>query len=464
MTESKKKEILSDFIDDLNKERKPRAYRASQVDEETEKLFETVRALRRTQRKGEEGKGTKNSQVTKGGGRTGSNRQQVESPLAWRLKKAALVAGAALLILVAFLGVLDTEYFPQQNIVHGVVKAYEDLESYAGTAEIRSRRNGEVDYQETIEITYQKPWRYKAVHHFDGREVKNISDGERLVSVYPHDITVDNVFPEKELWRYHIGNQVWELKGAEEVKEVGEESILGRQALVLEYRYRDYDYRMWIDKKTNLPLKKELTRHDGTSSLVVEFKDIEINPQVDPELFTHEGVKPGEDIFILEQEQEYEEINRRGSLEEVNTPFNLEKLKESLPSSYDLFAVGILEENPFFRYVLRFRGEQEMDFLDVYLSSSPREGAFFSASQLGKLGEGYVEVNRGAPNVMDLYVGDRSIARWVTPEFEAFLVANQGSDLPLKLLEKVSGEEMEDATLSQLKKESVEFPAEKEGP
>ncbi len=466
MTDSRKKDLLSDFIDDLNKERKPRAYHTSQVDEETEKLFETVRAVRRTQSTREDEERKENSLPAAGGGRAGDRSQQKgKSSLAWRFKKSALVAAAALIIFAAFLGVMDMEFLPRQNIVHAVVRAYEDLESYAGTAEIRSKSNGEVDYQETIEITYQKPWKYRAVHQFDGREVKNISDGERLVSIYPHDITVDNVFPEKELWRYHIGNQVWELKGAEEVRELGEETLLDRQALVLEYRYTDYYHRMWIDKETNLPLRKELIHHDGTSTLVVEFKEIEINPQVDPELFLHEGLENREETMILEQEKEweYEEINHRGSLEEIKTPVNLDKLKENLPSHFELFAVGILEQNPFYDYVLRFRGEQEMDFLDVYLSSSPGNRAFFSDSQLGKLGEGYVEVNKGAWNVMDLYTGNSSIARWVTPEFEVFLVANRGSNLPLNLLEKVSGEEMEKATLPQLKREGIEFPVNKEG-
>ncbi len=490
MDNSKMPEKLSDFINDLNKEKKPGAY-DSPVDEESEKLFETVRAVKRTQRSQE-------VQWEKLAGNLDENdtrktQKEVKPKRTHQsfVRKISLVAVAAALILAAFVGIMDTGPLQEGNIVHAVVRAYQDMEGYSGVVELTSQENGKIDFKETINITYQKPWKYAAVHQFNDVEVKNISDGERLVSVYPNDVTVDNVFPEKELWRYHIGTHVWELGKADEVKEKGTEMILGRETTVLEYSYSDYYHRMWIDKETNLPLKKELKTYDDRS-LVMEFKEIEINPEVDKDIFEYDVAMPEireeadletdkeekDDMTMMmepepeepeepqepgEQDRRYEEINRQGELEDIRTPVDLDLLLASIPSSYELFTVGMLDRDIFFDHVLRFKGANEMEFLDIYLSSTTREFDYFSDSRVGKLEDGYVEVNKRAVNVLELYTGESSIAQWITPEFEIFIAANQGSDLPAYLLEEIADEDIKYKTFSELKEEGIDLPVEKEG-
>lgn len=496
-----REEGLNSFIDDLNQEIKPGIYasRDEILDEEMEKMLETVRAVKRIRL---EQPGYPAEELEK---KVLEFRPAVESRrekgtksfflFKGKLSRAAMAAVAAVFILVGFLGNLHEELYPgsKENIVQAMVQAYEELQGYQGIVEITSERQGQVDYQEKIEVTYQKPWKYAAVHYYNGVEVKNISDGNRLVSVFPGDITVDNVFPERELWRYHIGNQVWEVQDAREVKELGGEKLLGRETLVLEYRYSDYLHRMWVDKETRLPLRKELELYEGGDRLVVEFTRLEINPEIEPGIFSYPMDQggdanleilqiPQEDAGILEGTEEpiesfsveedlpggaeggvsYQEINRRGTLETVQAPIDLERFKESI-SGYHLITVGMLDQDLVFDYVLRFRGNSQKDFFDAYVSYSPRKFTLSSQSRLGTLAGGYVEIHPRAWNVMDLYLGESSVTRWLTEDWELFLVTNPGSELPLQALEKLTGAQVELKNRSWFEGEGFHFPVEKEG-
>ncbi|MDO9573481.1 MAG: hypothetical protein Q7I94_00700 [Candidatus Contubernalis sp.] len=464
MDKEKQEDFLSEFIDDLVAEKKPRAYESDET-LEMEKLFETVRAVKRTKEEAREktyGSGEDFNLQSKKSTLGGEPWKSMGTRgLGQKISRLSLVAVAAVIFLAAFIGIMDSPFLGQESIVEAVVRAYEDLEGYTGVVEIRSIREGTVDFRETVNITYQKPWSYAAVHHFNDVEVTNISDGDRLVTIMPNSVTVENVFPEKELWRYHIGTQVWELKSAVEVTEIGEETLLGREAVVLQYRYEEGEEysRMWIDKRTNLPLKKELTPYEG-SSLVVEFTELQVNPTIGPETFDYAL----EDMGILSLEQpDIHEINRQGEMAEVEADADLKAIRDHLPQGYDLFKVGVLENDMFFDYVLRYRGETEKDFLDIYLSSNPREFYYSPDSRVGKLAGGYVEVNQKAWNVFEHYIGESSIAKWITPDFEIFMVTNHGSSLPAAYLEKIAGEEIEYVTPTDLAKEGIHPPIVKEG-
>jgi len=242
------------------------------------------------------------------------------------------------------------------NIVHAVVKAYEELQSYSGVTEIRSERDGKVEFLETIEIQYKKPFKYSAFHSYDGFEMRYISDGDKLAVMEPNIITVDNLFPEKELWRYHIGTAVWELEEAAEVNITGTETLFGREAAVLEYRFAgDSEFhQMWIDKATNLPLRKILNHPEG-SRLVVEFKELQVNPALDDDLFA----------WVLPQNVNTRELNRTASLEEIMEHWpEASILPGALPEGMTLVKAGILE-NDLYEYVLRFQGAREKDFMDI---------------------------------------------------------------------------------------------------
>ena len=395
------------FIEDLIQEKKPRAYSQEVVDPEMEKMFESIRAVKRLRK-------------SKTAGRFLSSR--------W-LKG---VAAAAVLLLVA--GLMTIPGGKETNIVHAVVKAYEELQSYSGVTEIRTERDGKVEFLETIEIQYKKPFKYSAFHSYDNFEMQYISDGDKLAVIEPDIITVENVFPEKELWRYHIGTAVWELEEAAEVNITGTETLFGREAAVLKYRFAgDSEFhQMWIDKATNLPLRKILNHPEGYR-LVVEFKELQINAALDDDLFA----------WVLPQNMNIRELNRTATLEEVLERWpEASALPGALPEEMDLTKAGILD-NDLYEYVLRFLGKRENDFMDIYYTTTPMEYTLLPETKLGQLAGGYVDYDAKAWNVFERYPGENKVARWVRDDAEVYIISSRDISQLLPILEKLAGEKIE---------------------
>lgn len=399
------------FIEDLLQDKKPRAYQEGNVDPEMEKMFASVRAVKKL-RKGK--------------------------PAARRLLSSrwvrAMVAAAAMILLIT--GLLNFPGQEEVNIVHAVVRAYEELQSYSGVTEIRSERNGEIEFLETIEIQYKKPFKYRAHHSYNGFKKQYISDGEKLAEIEPDRVTVENIFPEKELWRYHIGKSVRELEYAVEVNTLGTETLFGREATVLEYRYAGEEVynQMWIDKATKLPLRKVMNHPEG-SKLVVEFKELEINPQLEDEIFN----------WTLPQGIKVRELNRTADIEEVIKAWpETTKLLNILPEEMELKLAGVLY-NDLYEYILRFQGTNEIDFLDVYYTTTPPEFTFLPEIELKRLAGGYVDFDSSVLHVSNRYFEESRIVRWITDEAEVFIVSSQHRNTAelLSILEELAGEKIE---------------------
>ncbi len=429
---------IHQFIEDLNREKKPEVYRSEEaMNTDLEEMFETIRAVKRLKQ-----------------GRKATLHQRILGS-----KGMKVAAAAAAFVLVIAMSIFNLTGPKNGNIVQAVVKAYEDLQSYSGVVEIRSERNGRIDFQETIDIQYKKPYQYTAHHRYDGVEKKYISDGKRLVTLFPNNIAeVENMFPEREIWRYHIGTTVWELEKAEEVNILGTEEMLGRSATALEYRYagqEEYN-KLWIDEATKLPLRKVLKNTPENRQLIVEFKELDVNPQLDDELFHWSDA--------LLEDMRVREFNAETTLEQVKTAWpDLDKILETLPEGLEYFRAGTLEEYDFYRYVVRFRGETEADYLDVYFTEEPWEFTFFPASEVGKLADGYVELNPEAWNVFERYTGASRTGRWVGEEYDIFLVSSRDTDELQALLEQLAGESIQFMEKFQLMEIGTDPVPEKEG-
>lgn len=433
--------VIDQFIDDLNEEKKPSAYQAEPVDPEMEKLFETVRAIRRLEQ---------------------GNRSK-EKVYKWPRIKGWLAVAAVLMLVVLGLSILQ---FPgldlalpeaqRGGIVEASARAYEELNSYSGVFEIRSERDGRVDALETITVLYQKPNKYVAVHSFDGLEQQYISDGEKMLADEYGRITIENLFPEKELWRYHIGTVIRELGQAETVEMLGSDMLFGREAELLRSYYPGSgpgEYmQVWIDSATYLPLRKELFHPDG-SVLVVEFKELTVNPQLDSDVFS----------WILPEGKEVTELNRMGTLEQVKEVWpEVEAILPVVYAEMELQKVGVLKYD-LFDYVLRFKGESAYDFLDIYYTATPQEFNFYRQGQFGLLGEGYVELNPSAWNVFERYLGASRTARWLTFDYEIYMVTSRGVDYLQSLLEELAQETVQFKTVEEMIEQGIEPVTEKEG-
>ena len=436
-----KEMVIDQFIDDLNEDKRPAAYQAGTIDPEMEKLFETVRAVRRLEQ----------------------DSRSREKAYEWPRVKGWLAVAAVLLLVVLGSSILQFSGLDlalpgvkRGGIVEASARAYEELYSYSGIFEIRSERDGTVDYLETITIQYQKPSKYVAVHRFNGLEQRYVSDGEKMIADEYGMVTIENLFPEKELWRYHIGTVIHELGQAEKVEILGSDRLFGREAELLRYYYPDSgpgEYvQVWIDSATYLPLRKELFHPDG-SALVVEFKELTVNPQLDSDVFS----------WILPEGKEVTELNRTGTLEQIKEVWpEVEAILPVIYAEMEIDRVGVLNYD-LFDYVLRFKGESAYDFLDIYYTAAPQEFRFYRQGKFGLLGEGYVELNPSAWNVFERYLGASRTARWLTLDYEIYMVSSRSVDYLQSLLEELAQETVQLKTAEEMIERGLEPVTEKEG-
>lgn len=427
-----KENLVNKFIDDLNDDKKPQVYVTGEFESEDEMLFETIRSIKRNI----DAKDMKSNS---------KNKRKVLSFIKQRKMKFSFAAASIFIVFSLVTGLFQLPGNNQGiNIVHALQQAYSELESYTGTTVITGYKDGEIEYYETIDIHYKKPWKYKAVHNFDETVVSYYSNGSKLITEYPNSIEVENVFPEKDLWRYHIGTPIWELNESDSYTELGTEKVLGRDAHVIQYNYAVGEYNtIWIDAETNLPLKKELTIENDSRSLVVEFKNLQVNPQIDDVIFDYVLDENNENVRVFNQTSSIDELKDLGHEK-------ADDIVKAMPDNYEIFTVGYLDQDMIFDYVLRFKGQKEKDFIDVYYSSSPMELRYTRDSILGKLGSGYVVIDEDAVNVMETYIGFNTAGRWNTENEELFIVTNSGSADLIKIMEDIAADKMEEVTIKEI--------------
>ena len=253
-------------------------------------------------------------------------------------------------------------------------------------------------------------------------------------------VTVENVFPEKRGVTSALQSGNWKMPP----KCIRSAQKLFRpESCVLEYRYSgdSVSHQMWIDQATNLPLRKILNHPEG-SKLVVEFKELQINPVLPDNIFSWtppQGVKT-------------HQLNRSGNLDEIKKAWpEVTKLCASIPQEMKLEKIGVLEKD-LYAYVLRFQGPQENDFMDIYYGTMPGEFSFLPEIERGKLADGYIDLEPKARNVFKRYIGESNVARWVRDDAEVFIASSRDIPQLLSILENLAGEK---AKFGAVKQEEV---------
>lgn len=437
-------DILSHFIDDLNNENKPS--HSNKEDEELEELFETVRAVKRlklnpVQKEIPEVK-KKNFKFSK-------------------LKRFSLV-GSIVLVLTLISSMLQLPFGQKDDIVHAMVEAYNQLETYSGVIEIRSLTDGKVDYIETIEVKYKKPNKFVAIHHLENDyTVKQISDGIALYTINPNRTTIDYSNPEKELWKYHIGQRIEEIEHANAITKVGEGTVLGRKATIYEYGVPsdNFSHRVWVDETTNLPLRTELILPENRK-LINQFTSIDINSIMSDNTFT----------YTPKQDENVVELNQKATLADAKnywtiSPNNVEDISnELINQGYALNSVVKFNESYWYQYELRFTEKGTENFVDIYLGKDLETSNIYSEkSKVGLLGNGWIEIDEQAVNVFKVYIGESKFIKWVNNQWQMAVVTNTSSKKVTDLLAKTAGDKIDYISYEKLEEMGVKPVITKEG-
>jgi len=94
-------------------------------------------------------------------------------------------------------------------------------------------------------------------------------------------------FPDPYRFTFELGKEVDNVKNAIKTKSLGEELISGRNAIVLEVTPEGgAPYKLWIDKETKLPLKKQSAMQNALQ-YTITYTDIEFIDTIPAELMAY---------------------------------------------------------------------------------------------------------------------------------------------------------------------------------
>ncbi|MBB5150268.1 LolA family protein [Ureibacillus thermosphaericus] len=294
MKDNEKK--LSDFIDCLNNEKKPDMETDS---EELKELFDVARKIKSLKEPIMPNHDFPNKIIQ-------NLKNEQVAPRKSRKKKTwigALVSIAAIILIAVFMNFVNPSTV---HIVNAMEKSFKKIEAYHGILEVKSKsESGEDQVQTVIDVWVdQHDNYYLEVLEGSYKGLKTISDGEKVWQL-PIDENVINVFPiftETYEFIFDLRKEIEDVKNAKEIEIVDEEQIAGRDTYVLEVTPKGgLTYTLWIDKETNLPLKKESALYNAIQYTTM-YKEISIEDAIPERLLAIDTSKGFKEVDLAGNE------------------------------------------------------------------------------------------------------------------------------------------------------------------
>ncbi|HHV71226.1 MAG TPA: hypothetical protein GXX38_01275 [Clostridia bacterium] len=414
---------LSDYIDQLNAEKKPDVHEDFSDSPELEELFAVVRMVRTLKEPTfpDEDYHRRLVRVV--------HKQIKEKGSAPKPKKrwvATLAAAAAVIMLAAMLNF--NLLFNRNNIVHAMEEAYQEVKAYHGILEIvEINAEGKKTRQAQLEVWADKEGRYylKEIEGLNpglvtvnnGQKKWQVRPGERQVYIFP-------AFPDPHRFTFELGKEIREVKNALETKIIGEEVISGRKTSILEVSPAGgVPYRIWIDQGTNLPLQKQSGIQNGLQYRVA-YKEIDFVDAVPVELIAY-SLPTGFEEVDTNPEQLVTSLEEAGEIVGF-TP----KLITSVPAGYerDLLAVDTQQKIIKIYYVSQDK-ENKVVILQGKAVSKFEPG---TRAVLGKINDNIAEIQSPIEGNLGILAGGGEYAgvtdiksiRWQEGGFEYAVVGN----------------------------------------
>ncbi|MFW6028634.1 MAG: LolA family protein [Halanaerobiales bacterium] len=269
---------INDVIDKLNDDKKPGLTKEELNDKHLNDLVEVVRAVKRQKN---------------------VNPKKIVKPIKFHKKSnnywiKGLVAACLMFFLLIGGLFITNPWNKEENIIHAMEEAYQELTSYEGRIYHYVEDNGDKEIEAEIDVTFVSPNRFKSDHHINGRIVTKIYDGsDKIYTINDEQQVIDTSSPEMEeiaLEQYHMGEIIENIKeNAKDVKKSGEDVIANREVYIYKYTAESVpvDYEIYLDKDLKLPLKIVIDSGDDFKR-VSYFVDITINPSIDDSVFAYE--------------------------------------------------------------------------------------------------------------------------------------------------------------------------------
>lgn len=221
----------------------------------------------------------------------------------------------------------------------------------------------------------------------------------------------------------------------------------GRETIVYEFRHSNEEpfNKIWIDIETKMPLKTELNNIENRK-LINQFTQLNVNVEIDDSEFVYE---PQVGIQVVE-------LNSKSSLKAISESWsNIDGLLAQIPEDFEVDKVVKLDDDILHDYLIKLKGENRNDFLDIYICSKPVSEYYSSTWDLGKLQDGWIMAENNAVNVFKVYIGENRFIKWVTPNWEIRIISNRNTNQLKEILESTAGEEITPITEDELQNMGV---------
>jgi len=429
---------LSDYIDRLNEEKKPEVHGNSTESPQMEELMKTVRKVRSLK-----------EPALPGADYPVKLAENVAKQLAKKLtvkkkKHTWIAAAAAVAAVIALVFAVNFILHPGgADIVYAMEQAFQEVKAYHGIIEIIEKNaEGKETTQAIREVWADKEGHYY-IKELEGSQagVITVNNGEKKWQQLPQEkkVYVFPAFPDPYRFTFELGNEIDDVKNAAEVKAIGEDKVLNRSVTVLEVTPKGgLPYRIWVDRETKLPLKRESAMQNAIQ-YTVTYTSIEYRNAL-PEELTIYSVPDG-----------FEEVDRNpeqwvNNIEEVEdlTGF-APKIPKELPESYK--RDGIAVANGMKTVKLNYTSRDKKHRVIILQEKTEGELNPASAAVLGTLNENVAEIQSPVQEDYGVLAGggvysgvsDISSIRWQEGGFEFAVVGNDSLEHLALFAESLAG-------------------------
>ncbi len=431
-------EKLSRFIDSLNQERRPAEDEYSTDSPELKELYQTVKRVRTLKEPAMPDKDfpVKLARMVKK--ETTVNKKRKRK---WP-RVAAIVAAVAVLALVVNI------FAPMKTtgIVQAMERAFKEVDAYHGKLKITgTNEQGDSVTQAIIEVWSDKNGNYytKGLEGAN-KNIVTVHNGDQKWQLHPDEkeIHILNVFPDPHRFVFEIGNEINHVKNALTVKETGEDTVAGRQTIVLEVVPKGGEaYKIWVDKETNLPLQKQ-TPFQNAIRYTITYEEIEFAGKI-PESLLAFHVPPGFKEINLNPEQVVSSLTEA----EVIAGFHLMK-PGNLEGLYKQDKIAVVGEDIIKVYYEGLLSGGKMVFIQ-----GKAKGDFTIANTAlkGKIAE-YdaelqmpMEMTSGILSGAGAYAGKTNIGtiRWQEGDFEFAVIGDTSLEEMIFFTERITNKKIE---------------------
>jgi outer membrane lipoprotein-sorting protein len=451
---------LSEYIDKLNNEQQPEQHGMTQDSPELERLYNTVRLVRSirepalpegdyaaklvsavTGRQTPNGDGSLKNSL---GGKEGDQRRQIRHKVVKPKKRTwftGLAGMAAVLVIALMLSSLLP--FGQSGIVYAMEKAFKNVKAYYGILEIvQHSENGEQSLQAKLEIWADKQGRYY-VKGLEGwqKGIITANNGQRKWQIRPDlkEVSIFPAFPDAYGFIFELGREIDRAADALSVKTLGQETVAGREADVIEVTPQGgQPYRIWVDKQTKLPLQKQ-TAMQNALQYTVTYTEIGFEDTISEELMAY-NLPNGYREVDTNPEQLVSSIEEAAEIAGF-TPV----IPGQVPEGYSLSQMAVMPEKAIVK--LYYKSQQHNTTVITMQQKSDGEFKPAGTAMLGKLDGNIAEVQspvydeQGILGGGGLYAGitDISSIRWRQDGYEYAVVGNVSMEIMAKYAEGISG-------------------------